>query len=281
MIAHLINTDAGDRGLLPVYLDYRKRNPGFLTSSVETFLNNLERILIITGFPIPPSMTPETDGPPGAVALAGAVELLGGRAEILTYPEVMNALRPFGINFVKSPDVGRYSLVIAVETPGRAADGKYYSMRGLEIGRESFDGTVIEARELGIPTIGIGDGGNEAGMGRIRELIERYVPHGEKIASVVETDELILSAVSNWGAYGLVALASMKTGRNLLENWDERAIIGSLVERGLVDGVTGERKLGVDGIPVEIHATLVGLLQEIVSWRNGTTRVPAPPSSGL
>ncbi|MBP1912127.1 hypothetical protein J2747_001420 [Thermococcus stetteri] len=31
MIAHLINTDVGNRGVLRVYLDYRRENPNFFT----------------------------------------------------------------------------------------------------------------------------------------------------------------------------------------------------------------------------------------------------------
>ena len=265
MIAHLINTDVGNRGTLGVYLDYRRENPSFLHNSAKMFLDNYERVLVITGFPIPPMMQAETDGPPGALAIAKAVETLGGRAEILTYPEVMNALEPFGLSFTDRPDVGNYSLVIAVETPGRARDGKYYSMSGLEITRETFDWAVLEARELGIPTIGIGDGGNEAGMGKVVKLIERYVPHGDRIASVVETDELILSAVSNWGAYGLVAQASVEFGRELLPDWDERTIVRAISKLGLIDGVSKTQASTVDGISLDVHEKVVELLNALVN----------------
>lgn len=140
MIAHLVNTDVGSRGIGRLYLDYRTRNFHFLEDAAETFLNNLERTLIVTGFPIPPSMTPETDGPPGALAVAKAVEKLGGRAEVLSYPEVMGALRPFGVTFARDGDVSEYSLVVAIETPGRAVDGRYYSMSGMEITRRPLTG---------------------------------------------------------------------------------------------------------------------------------------------
>ena len=265
MITHLINTDVGNRGVLGVYLDYRRENPDFLLNSAKMFLDNYERVLIVTGFPLPPMIQAETDGPPGALALARAVETLGGRPEVLTYPEVREALRLFGVEFVEDPDVSRYSLVIAVETPGRAADGKYYSMSGLKIKREAFDWAVLEARELGIPTIGIGDGGNEAGMGRIRELIERHVPHGERIASVVEADELVLSAVSNWGAYGLVAEASIEFGRNLLADWDEEKAVTAMMDAGLIDGVSKELAPTVDGISLDVHTRMVELLKSLVN----------------
>lgn len=93
MIAHLVNTDVGSRGGIGrLYLDYRTRNFHFLEDAAETFLNNLERTLIVTGFPIPPSMTPETDGPPGgagsrksrrkARGKGGSPQLSGGNGSI-------------------------------------------------------------------------------------------------------------------------------------------------------------------------------------------------------
>jgi len=264
MIAHLINTDIGGRGVLELYLEYRKKNFKFLHNSAKMLLNNYENVLIVTGFPIPPMQQPETDGPPGALALYRAVEKLGGKAEIMTYPEVEKALEPFHVRFINRPDPSRYSLIISVETPGRARDGKYYSMSGLEIRREPMDWVFIEADELGIPTVGIGDGGNEIGMGKIKGLIRKYVPFGERIASTVSTEELILSAVSNWGAYGLVAQASIESGENLLKGWDEGGIIRAMVEGGLIDGVSKKINMSVDGICIEVHETMLALLKKMV-----------------
>lgn len=57
-----------------------------------------------------------------------------------------------------------------------------------------------------IASIGIGDGGNELGMGKIISLIKSSdIPNGDVIACTVPTDHLIVSSVSNWGAYALVA----------------------------------------------------------------------------
>jgi hypothetical protein len=61
-------------------------------------------------------------------------------------------------------------------------------------------------------TIGVGDGGNEIGMGRVRE---RLAGEGEliaRIASVVSVDHLVVAGVSNWGAYGIVAQRSGMPG---------------------------------------------------------------------
>jgi hypothetical protein len=55
-------------------------------------------------------------------------------------------------------------------------------------------------------TIGIGDGGNEIGMGSLpKEIIESGIPNGEVIAAATPVDSLIVAGVSNWGGYGLLA----------------------------------------------------------------------------
>jgi hypothetical protein len=164
---------------------------------------------------------------------------------------------------VERPRVSEYSLVITVETPGRASDGRYYSMRGIPIEGGTFDGIVLEAHAIGVPTIGIGDGGNEAGMGKIRNLVVKHVPLGERIASVVETDELVLSAVSNWGAYGLVAETSRLVGEDLLGDFDEWEVVKALADEGIIDGVLGKRALSVDGIPLKTHAKFLAFLRSI------------------
>ncbi len=56
-------------------------------------------------------------------------------------------------------------------------------------------------RRSGTVTIGVGDGGNEIGMGRVRARVVRDVPNGAKIASVVRTDHLMVAGISNWGAW--------------------------------------------------------------------------------
>jgi len=268
MIAHLINTDVGNRGVGRLYLDFRRRHFDFLDNSAKLFLDNYGKVLIVTGFPIPPVNVPETDGPPGALAVYRAVRELGGEAEILAQEEVISAMIPFqkalSLRFAREPDVSSYDLVIFVETPGKARDGNHYSMSGLPIVGETFDWVAEKARDHGVPTIGIGDGGNEIGMGKIKDLVVRYVPHGDKIVSVVETDELILSAVSNWGAYGLVARASLELGRNLLSGWEEAFVVRILVENGLIDGVSKKREVSVDGIPIEVHTAFVELLNRLV-----------------
>jgi len=265
MIAHLINTDVGNRGILSLYLDYRARNFDFLKNSADILLNDIENVLVVTGFPIPPNMIPETDGPPGALAIAKAIQKLGGKVEILSYPEVERALRPFGVPFVRAPDLSKYSVIIGVETPGRGKDGRARSMGGEIITREIFDWVFMEAEKLGVPTIGIGDGGNEVGMGNIEDLIVKHIPLGDLIVSTIETRELVISAVSNWGAYGLVAQLSIETGKDLLSGWEEITTIRALARAGIIDGVSKRVEESVDGISIDFHSRMVELLKGIVA----------------
>jgi hypothetical protein len=110
---------------------------------------------------------------------------------------------------------------------------------------------------LPIKTIGIGDGGNEIGMGKIAwDIIRRNIPSGGLIACRVPTDYLIVCGVSNWGAYGLAAaaywLSGIKPGADLFDVEREQELCRLMVEDGpLVDGISGKRTVTVDGLPFE------------------------------
>jgi hypothetical protein len=57
-----------------------------------------------------------------------------------------------------------------------------------------------------ITSIGIGDGGNEVGMGKISSLVQSSpIPNAATIACVIPTDHLHVASVSNWGGYALAA----------------------------------------------------------------------------
>ena len=60
-------------------------------------------------------------------------------------------------------------------------------------------------------TIGIGDGGNEVGMGKIFEHIvtSPNIPNAAQIACTVSADFLIVASVSNWGGYALAAATAV------------------------------------------------------------------------
>jgi hypothetical protein len=112
-----------------------------------------------------------------------------------------------------------------------------------------------------IETIGIGDGGNEIGMGKVPwQVIRRNIPRGGLVACRVPVNHLIVCGVSNWGAYGLAAGVRHLRGKvavtpDLFDVERERELLRILVERGpLVDGVTGLPTVTVDGLPFDRYA---------------------------
>ena len=111
-------------------------------------------------------------------------------------------------------------------------------------------------------TVGIGDGGNEIGMGAVRAKIARLDPLRARIATVVPADHLVVAGVSNWGGYGIVAALARLTGNDLLHTPElERRLIQACVAVGAHDGVTRRREHTVDGLSVDTHAAVVDLLR--------------------
>jgi hypothetical protein len=154
---------------------------------------------------------------------------------------------------------GPFSHLIALERSGPNYDNRCLSMRGLDITEKMSPAHLLfeaAARE-NITTIGIGDGGNEIGMGKIsREIIGRNIPKGDLVACRVPTDHLIVCGISNWGGYGLAAgirhLRRQSNAGELFDPEEEQRLIQIMVERGpLVDGVTGRQTATVDGIDFE------------------------------
>ena len=62
---------------------------------------------------------------------------------------------------------------------------------------------IAAAKDDRISTTSIGDGGNELGMGKVKEQVENHVKLGEQIACVVPSDYLVAAGVSNWGGYAI------------------------------------------------------------------------------
>jgi hypothetical protein len=110
--------------------------------------------------------------------------------------------------------------------------------------------------------VGIGDGGNEIGMGRVWTRIARLDALRARIATVVPVDHLVVAGVSNWGGYGVVAALGRLTGLDLLHTPElERRLIQACVAAGACDGVTRRREPTVDSLAADTHAGVVDLLR--------------------
>jgi hypothetical protein len=145
--------------------------------------------------------------------------------------------------------------------------GRCHTMRGRDITAHMSPAHLpFEAGGTRAPrptTIGIGDGGNEIGMGKVPwDVVRRNIPGGGLVACRVPCEHLIVCGVSNWGAYGLAAgirlLRGAKPDAELFEPERERELLRVMVEQGpLVDGVTGKPTVTVDGLDFEGYAELL------------------------
>ena len=207
-----------------------------------------DTVLILSGFIMRGYDRPETDGPIGAAVLAKALAIgLGaipvGVSEdsvvscmeacfstIGLIPASFDDLRSgrnrcglcgFPIDASRAPRAANDLLdrlqpkaLIAVERPGAGGDGEYHGGGGFEISSFTAKTDVLfaEARRRGIATIGVGDLGNELGMGAIAEDVKAEVPLGDVIAAAQPADVAVIANISNWGAYGVAACLAALVG---------------------------------------------------------------------
>ncbi len=260
-IERIVARDPGGRGIANLV------QWGALNSAAR-MLWGTRQAAILSGFFLPAAQVGETDGPPGAKALGQALDKLG--ADVVYVTDARNAplFSALGLARVElyRPDMLaglRVTHLVSIERPGRAADGRYYSMSGRDITEFTapLDELFLQARALHMATVAIGDGGNEIGMGNVRDRVRRDIPHGGKIACVVECDHLIVAGVSNWGAYGLAGALSVLAGRDLLPGAAEaEEDIRAIVRAGAADGQTFRNEPTVDNLSL---ADNLAVLEEI------------------
>jgi hypothetical protein len=157
--------------------------------------------------------------------------------------------------------------------PAREHD-RCHTMRGRDITEFTGPAHLLFERAATlsplVTTIGIGDGGNEIGMGKIPwDTIRRNIPNGGLIACRIPTDSLIVAGVSNWGAYALAGGVGMLRGApfdpDFFDVERERELLRIMVEQGpLVDGVSGKPTVSVDGLPFEEYAKPLGQLARLL-----------------
>lgn len=229
--------------------------PGYCLRAARHLRDRRGTVIIGTGFPV--AGTFETDGPVGAIALYDTLQTLGAKPVLVCGNPLSSALRqdyrvlelPRG-DLASAQEEAQKQLrqlnpeaVVSIERPGLTADGRYYNMRGEDITDSCvFFDPFMDSADC--PTIAIGDGGNEIGMGNIADAIAGLDIRG----STTCCDELLVADVSNWGAYGLIALLAYWADRDLLAALSPVAILDYLSARGSVDGVTRANTATEDGL---------------------------------
>jgi hypothetical protein len=271
----------------------------------------------------------ETDGPLGAAVLARALAMgLSARVIVAIEPELtamMSALlrtaelQVLDVDALASED-GRHRVVaavvaqsrdrsealqqavqwidrfdvrvaVAIEKAGANARGIYHMVGGADFSATVSKGEALfaEATRRGILCLGIGDRGNELGMGPIAEVTRELLPYGKRcrcpceggVADQTAADLAVTATVSNWGAYGVVAcLAALRERSDLLHTAAlERSLLDRAVQVGGVDGMCGRPIPAADGMGAATNAAVVELLAEI--YRAQSVRDPSPFSTPL
>lgn len=261
-----------------------------------------DAVLMISGFIMRDYGRPETDGPIGTAVLGRTVALgLGGipvsvsEATCLPsleacfataglIPAAMSELRrgrnrcgfvEFPVDAAAAEAAARQLLdqlqpkaVVAIERPGAGADGEYHGGGGFVVSPFTAKTDVLfaMAQQRGIPTIGIGDLGNELGMGVVAPEVRTHIPLGETIAAHLAADVAVIANISNWGAYGVAAcLAAMLGNDSYFHNGaEELRLIEACVRAGAIDPVGGQLRTWVDGTDGPTNAALVELLRSVV-----------------
>jgi hypothetical protein len=242
--------------------------PGYILRTARLINQCRGTVLIGTGFPVLDTF--ETDGPVGAIGLYQLLAKLGANPVLVCGDPLFSTLNNDyqcyqlqvnqydAVAAIASDALAQLQpqLVISIERPGFNANMRYANMRGEDISARcaSFDFFLTLAA---CPTIGIGDGGNEIGMGNLYQQVSAL----NITPSVTPCDELIVADVSNWAAWGIAAMLSVLRGEDLLSFADPLAILRYLSARGSVDGVTRQNTLTEDGLAHTEGEQLINDLQ--------------------
>ncbi|NXP02707.1 GLUCM protein, partial [Thinocorus orbignyianus] len=305
----LIGIDPGDRGI--IHLLQREE---LLKSCLS--ISHARSVLVTTGFPTHFTYEPpeENDGPPGALAIAAVLQALEKEVAIVTDQRAMNLNKKIIEEAVQlgilkrpvpllsyqresadsalmflcengNPGRPRFDHLIAIERAGMAADGNYYNARKVNIKHlvDPIDELFLAAQTIpGVATTGVGDGGNELGMGKVKDAVKKHIENGDVIACDVEADFTIVAGVSNWGGYAIAcALYLLSTcevhDRYLRKavgfpplskkmSWlsalpsvtKEEKLLKALVRHGVRSGKTASLEMEVDGLPFyDTHSSMI------------------------
>jgi hypothetical protein len=267
-------------------------------------------VLLLTGAGGPPRLPHgETDGPLGVAVLARALVLACGirpvivgerrlREPIVATLDALagrhGAAWRWSVRFLAFPlrrdaaaraadeIYGREEPVamIAVERLGPNSRGVIHNAAGRDVTRVhgGVEALFGVARKRGVPTIGVGDRGNEVGFGSLvtgnRKGAACSCPCGTTIECAVPADVVVVAAVSNWGAHAIAAALAvlLRDGRLLHRPSDERRMLAACVGAGARDGLSAAQRMTVDGLPVRSHMHLVTKLRELAVGLIGRDR---------
>ncbi|HKK90023.1 MAG TPA: DUF4392 domain-containing protein [Desulfobacteraceae bacterium] len=249
-----------------------------------------KHIIVTTGFYIPAAKAIETDGPPGAIVMALALMGMGKKVTFLIDPRdgiiLRRGLDAVGCtaNLLELDNRTELSAgttlprdtthFIAVERPGRARNGCLYNSRGCDLSSwmVPLDDLFIDARSRGIVTLGMGDGGNELGLGRVSAAVDWFMGNKSPFSCITPADFTICAGVSNWGGYATAALLSIMAGIPLLpEPRQLEDLLSAITTAGAVDGITNQNTPSVDGLDPAWESRIFQRLWDLTQTDPGKT----------
>ena len=246
----------------------------------------------------PPS--PETDGLNGMAQLAAGFCEIGVPVTVITDAPCAKAVwavtkvlpHPVNLEIVSVDDRSVRRLrtqletadrpithLVAIERCSQGIDGRHYREHGWDISDDTAPLDYLFADSgwtAPWTTIGVGDGGNEMGMGALpRALLEAEVPNGALVSARTTSDHPLVAGVANWGAYGLLAsvgLVRPDLARQLLTHFtadfEQKVLtaaveIGQAIDDSRVDRL-GQLQMTIDRLPLEEHAAVIEAVRRIV-----------------
>uniref|UniRef100_A0A2K5HSV2 D-glutamate cyclase, mitochondrial n=1 Tax=Colobus angolensis palliatus TaxID=336983 RepID=A0A2K5HSV2_COLAP len=300
----MIGIDPGNRGI-----GHLLCKDELLKASLS--LSHARSVLITTGFPTHFNHEPpeETDGPPGAVALAAFLQALEKEVAIIVDQRAWNLHQKIVEDAVEQgvlktpipiltyqggsveaaqaflckdgdPQTPRFDHLVAIERAGRAADGNYYNARKMNIKHlvDPIDDLFLAAKKIpGISSTGVGDGGNELGMGKVKEAVRKHIRHGDVIACDVEADFAVIAGEHSDGPVKRqfavdIYQCFLYYLEKVISDWLifilssplilEEKMLGILVQHRVRSGVSGIVGMEVDGLP--FHNTHAEMIQKLV-----------------
>ena len=253
----------------------------YCEQAASVVLDNPGTAIIVTGFYILAAKAAETDGPPGAVVIGNALKSLNYEVVHVTdryTASLMSAIAGPDTKVVDFPITDdeaskkfaedllselNPSVIISIERCGLTEEGDYRNMHGQDISQ--YNARIDHLFTNHPNTVGIGDGGNEIGMGNLAAEIVN-VPSLVKLPCVTTTTKALISSVSNWGGYGLVAAMSKLHGSNLLPSIEEeQQLVKRSVNMGAVDGMSTKPEYKVDGFTLEENSQALQQLHDYLA----------------
>ena len=312
----LMNLDPRGYGVCRIlYAGSRKATGEPLTMhAAQTLVDAVkpgDLVYILTGFVLLPHKVPEMDGMVSSMLLARALVLAFDAKPIIVCPvdcvqAVKNCAAVVGlhiyediatvrelpmsmgvVSFTKDANhaaaaadallaQGMPAAVVSIEAPGA---GVYHNAGGMDVSvlEAKTDALWAKLRELGVPSVAIGDLGNEIGMGKIADHIRSFVPftaHGEcscgckgGILAQSTADSIITATCSDWGCYGLMAaLAYLLRNIDILHTEEMEAEVMRAASRsGLID-MTGSLLPGIDGFNLKMNVSILSLMRQCTDY---------------